>query len=46
MKRNNIASRGPWENCGSIRPYTGVVQVNRLIVPEMLVEIEAETDVR
>ena len=34
--------RAHGEVFGSIRPVTSMIEVNRLIVPEMLVEIEAE----
>ncbi len=49
MTRVNISSESKWEigraHCtffGEIRPATSMVQVTRLIDPDMLVEIEAE----
>jgi hypothetical protein len=53
MARRNISSGTPWEPvarahcevCGQIRPATTRVEVSRLVLPEMLVEIEAEARV-
>lgn len=43
MKRQNISTGTKWEP-GEIRPATSMVEVSRLIEPEMLVEIEADAD--
>ena len=50
MTRKNISSGTKWEKIGrahgevfgAIRPVTSMIEVSRLISPEMLVEIEAE----
>jgi enamine deaminase RidA (YjgF/YER057c/UK114 family) len=50
MQRRNISTGGKWEPVGrvhgeyfgEIRPATAMVEVSRLLAPDMLIEIEAD----